>query len=584
MTSFSIQSYPFTPGIDQASSDPMLHNWPVVYVLSDAGAKPGTPGSIYFGETLNFSARMRQHLESSEKQALSTVQVVLDETFNKSVCLDLESQLIKLAAGDGTYAVLNRNDGVVDANYYDRAHYRQVFDEVFYKLRELGIFERTIPQIINSQLFKLSPFKALNTDQAAAVEDILEGLSYDLQDQERPRSILVVQGDPGTGKTIVAIYLMKLMVDIATQRDEEDIDRDTMFSEFFLPGHREAFQDLHVGLVIPQQSLRDSIRKVFAQTPGLSKSMVMSMMEVADDPREFDVLIVDEAHRLSQFGAQAHGTLTKRYKDVNERLFGGARPMASQLEWLKKKAKHVVLLLDSGQSVRPGDIPKAEFDALLSEISKEGRKPYRLYTQMRSEGGNRYIDYVQAILSPHPPTPQPDFLPYEVGIIDDPAELVRRVRQKDAEIGLSRVIAGYAWPWRSRKDPSAIDIDLGEGARMKWNVKDVDWVNSPGSLYEAGSIHTIQGYDLNYAGVIIGEDLQFDPRTEQLVVDRASYFDARGKSNNKMAGQVTTDEMLLEYITNIYSVLMSRGIKGTYIHVVNPALRDYFKRFFPTIG
>lgn len=579
MTSFEVRHYDFDGRWrTRQLRDGKLANWPVVYVLHDGAGR--NKGKIYFGETLSLNSRMRQHLESEQKQSLNTVEVILDETFNKSVCLDLESHLIKLAAGDGSRTVLNRNDGVVDADYYDRPRYQQLFDEVFDELRRLGLFQRTIPEIVNSELFKLSPFKALNTDQAAAVEDILDGLSADLQCSTEPRSITVVQGDPGTGKTIVAIYLMKLMMDIAQARDNEEIDRDTMFSEFFLPGHREAFKDLRIGLVIPQQSLRKSVQNVFATTPGLRKDMVMTMFDVADADEDYDVLIIDEAHRLSQYAVQAHGSLTKRYKEVNARLFHGERPTASQLDWARARAKHVILLLDSGQSVRPGDISKAEFEALLDELGSEQRPTYRLHTQMRAQGGNDYIDYIKQVFSPFPPSTRLEFGDYELGLVDDPARLNALIREREQRHGLARIVAGYAWPWRSKKDKTQIDIDLGPGAQWQWNTTDVDWVNSHTAVEEAGSIHTVQGYDLNYAGVIIGPDLRYDLDDERLVVDRGSYADRAGKRNNTMGGVPTTDEMLLRYITNIYTVLLTRGIKGTFLHVVDPGLREYLGRFF----
>lgn len=583
MTSFRIEPYPFTvEGLELTHQVPNLVNWPVVYVLDNGDARPTGKGSIYFGESMSFASRMKQHLDSPGKQELTTVRVIVDDTFNKSACLDLESHLIRYAAGDGVYEVLNRNDGVVDANYYDRDRYRRVFDDIFEELRAHGVFHRTIPEIINSELFKLSPFKALNYDQAIAVEDILEGLVEDLA-HDGTFPFTIVHGDPGTGKTVVAIYLAKLVMDIAQHRDGDEVDRDTMFSDFFLPDIREQFQGMRIGLVVPQQALRSSIKKVFKKTPGLDDSMVVTMFEVAEDPEPYDLLIVDEAHRLSQYAAQAHGSLTKKYKDINKALFGSDDGQ-SQLDWLRHRTKHAVLMLDTGQSVRPADIPKATFEALVDEAHRAGRKPHRLRTQMRSRGGDSYIDYVQAVLNQTEPSPIQDFTPYEVGLVDDPRTLFDKIRSRDAEHGLSRIVAGYAWKWVSKKAKNQFDIDLGQGVRLQWNTRLTDWVGSKTSLEEAGSIHTIQGYDLNYAGVVIGPDLRYDPDTDRLYIDRANYFDAAGKKNNTMGGQVTTDEMLFQYIVNIYTVLLTRGIHGTYIHVVDPGLRSYFKRFFTTIG
>ncbi|MGO3879506.1 MAG: DUF2075 domain-containing protein, partial [Agrococcus casei] len=162
---------------------------------------------VYVGESLNAESRMRQHLVSQDKQNLQWVRVVLDETFNKSACLDLESFLIRMFSGDGQLEVLNSNAGITDADYYDRESYSRTFDAVFEQLRtQEHLFKRTLPEIINSDLFKLSPFKALNHDQAIAVEDILDGLFADLE--EGQPSTAVIQGSPGTGKTVVAIYLL----------------------------------------------------------------------------------------------------------------------------------------------------------------------------------------------------------------------------------------------------------------------------------------------------------------------------------------------------------------------------------------
>lgn len=105
--------------------------------------------------------------------------------------------------------------------------------------------------------------------------------------------------------------------------------------------------------------------------------------------------------------------------------------------------------------------------------------------------------------------------------------------------------------------------------------------DSPTSINEVGSIHTAQGYDLNFAGVIIGPDLRYDPVARRLFIVRDSYFDTKRKSNNKMLGFEYTDEDLLTYIANIYAVLLTRGIRGTYVYVCDPELRKYLADFIP---
>mgnify|MGYP000482258452 CR=1 FL=1 len=111
---------------------------------------------------------------------------------------------------------------------------------------------------------------------------------------------------------------------------------------------------------------------------------------------------------------------------------------------------------------------------------------------------------------------------------------------------------------------------------MRWNSTASDWINSPNSVEEVGSIHTVQGYDLNYAGVIIGPELGYDEATGRITFNRDKYFDVKGKENNQKLGLVYSDEDLLQYVLNVYRVLLTRGIRGTYIYIVDEKLRRNF--------
>lgn len=570
MTSFRVEELPFSHGQAPAwtTVDPKYSNWPVVYVLN------GTE-DVYVGETLNLGARMRSHADSATKATLTGLRVVLDETFNKSVCLDLESMLIKLFAGDGVFEVLNRNEGITNADYYRRADYQKTFDEVFAELKSRGLFTRTIRQIENSDLFKLSPFKALNQDQAVAVTDIVEGLFADLSIGTDGTS--VVQGDPGTGKTIVAIYLLKLLRDIELRNPHEDPDTDSMFSEFFTPGHAELLQGARIGFVVPQQSLRASIKRVFARTPGLSADMVLSAYDVGESAEDFDILVVDEAHRLNLRANQSTGVLNKKFADITTNMFGQDDLTKTQLDWIVAKSRIQILLFDPLQTVRPADLSKATVRAVVDAARQDGRY-YRLVSQMRVEGGADYIEYVRGVLSPNPPTPRA-FGSYDLRFFDDLTAMRDEILKLDAEVGLARIVAGFAWPWISRKEKSAHDIEV-DGLSLRWNTTAQDWINAKGSVHEVGSIHTVQGYDLNYAGVIIGPDLRFDEVTQGIVLDRASYFDKKGKENNPKLGINVSDEALFSYVVNIYAVLLTRGIRGTFVYVCDPALRDHLRPYF----
>jgi DUF2075 family protein len=589
MTPFKIEHLKFTSeSVSKwAPGDHRNTNWPVVYVLDDATAsrptlRGGRLNDVYVGESRNAVARMRQHLVAPDKRHLSTVRVIVDESFNKSVCLDLESYLIRMLAGDGSYRVLNRNDGITESDYFDRDRYQASFLEVFDQLRRDGVFTRSIPEIENSDLFKLSPFKALTLDQAVAVEGILEGLFEDLG--SGATSTTVVQGEPGTGKTVVAIYMLKLLVDIANSVPTEDLDSDSLFSEFFGGEYKKRLSGIRIGLVVPQQSLRNSIKKVFKKTPGLKPDMVMTAFEVGESDEHFDLLIVDESHRLNQRANQPSGVQNKKFQVITEKLFGTDDTTKTQLDWIRAKSTHQILLLDAAQSVRPADLPPEVLSQLV-ERARAANRNYPLATQMRVRAGADYVGYVRRIFSTDvggvsvPMRPE-TFEGYDLRMFDSVADMHAEIRRLDDEVGLSRLLAGFAWAWATKADKSAYDIEL-PGVQLRWNGSQTDWIASATSLEEVGSIHTVQGYDLNYAGVTIGPDLRYDASSGRLVVDRSQYFDKKGKENHAVLGKVYTDEDLLRFISNIYAVLLTRGIRGTFNYVFDPALRVHLQQFIP---
>ncbi|MCR6711420.1 MAG: DUF2075 domain-containing protein [Demequina sp.] len=572
-----IERHPFTPQALAAWQDATNRhrNWPVVYTLTNTR-------EVYVGETVNAAARMRQHLDAKEKQHLEEVRIILDDTFNKSACLDLESFLIRMFSGDGQLTVLNRNDGVTDANYFQRETYREQFEQIFEQLRTQGLFAKRIPEIVNSDLFKLSPFKALNADQEAVIEDILEGLFRDLE--ANADSTAVIQGGPGTGKTIVAIYLLKLIADIRARNDVDTGESDTPFSEFFTEGYPQVLAGARIGLVVPQQSLRASIKKVFKRTPGLSVDMVLTPYEVAKSPTPFDLLIVDETHRLTQYAAQAMGTLTKEYREISKRL---ARPGEdwedlTQIDWIVRSSRHQIFLLDEGQSVRPADVPHAALEALRAN-ARDSERRYRLRSQMRVAAGDDYLAFVRGLLSDKEPDAVAGFSGYDLRFFDRADAMYQAIREREAKHGLARLVAGYGWKWNSKgasEDEFVWDIEV-DGLRLCWNRTAADWINSPTSIREVGSIHTVQGYDLNYAGVIIGPELYLDRVAGRICLNRDSYFDTKGKAANNLRGITYSDEDVLAMVKNAYNVLLTRGMRGTYVYVVDPALRAHLRRFFP---
>lgn len=319
--------------------------------------------------------------------------------------------------------------------------------------------------------------------------------------------MIVIQGDPGTGKTVVAIYMIKLFVDIKRFTSLEDLDIESRFSSFFTELNQRLLQSLRIGLVVPQQSLRESIKKVFRKTPGLDPSMVMPPFDVGEADGTFDLLLVDETHRLNQRASQPSGVLNAKFATITSDLFGADDTSKTQLDWIRSKSRNQIFLLDAAQSVGPADLPLELLSDLVADTREAGRY-FQLRTQMRVQAVLDFISYIRCILDPLSSISQVRraFGECDFRGFDNVENMREEIFSRNSEVGLSRLVAGFAWEWKSKMNKSAFDIEIGS-TRLRWNSTPTDWIASSNALEEVGSIHTVQGYDLNYVGVIIGLDL-----------------------------------------------------------------------------
>jgi len=499
-------------------------DWPVVYIIEDSENK-----EAYVGETINVFSRSKQHYDLPERKKLKNIHVITGSTYNKSATLDLESSLIQYMAADGSRVLQNANGGLKNHNFYDKEVYQSKLATIWGWLKKQKIVHKEIIDIENSDLFKYSPYKSLTESQANFVKDIFA----DIKDNKA--TTYIVNGQPGTGKTVLATYLVK-----------------------YLKEHKET-KHLKIGLVIPVGSLRKTIKSVFTNIKGLSAKMVVTPSEVARE--DFDLVIVDEAHRLKR--RKNLGAAFGAYDKTNIAL--GLDKEATHLDWIMKKSKSQVFFYDKDQSVMPSDIGPDQFSVVKA-------LHYNLTEQLRVAAGEKYINFIINLLNVR--NTDVGFGKHDLKLYDNLQKMVDDIKKKDKKFGLSRMVAGYAWPWVSNpnrsESPAEFDIEI-DGCKLKWNSVAEDWVNSVNSVNEVGCIHTTQGYDLNYVGVIIGPELSYDPILKQMVVNKSHYHDRNGHAG------VTDPKELERYIINIYKTLLVRGIKGTYIYVVDENLREYFR-------
>ncbi|KAA2243832.1 DUF2075 domain-containing protein [Chitinophaga agrisoli] len=534
--------------------------WPVVYLLKEKNKKKL---NAYVGETIDIITRLTTHLNHPEKSKLNEVYLLSGKKFNKSAALDIEANCIKYLSGDGMYNLLNANLGLADHSYYQKEElYYEIFRSIWDKFLELKIVKHTLRQIDNSDLFKYSPYKALSTEQTKSLILILESLLDD-----RYKNI-VIEGGAGSGKTVLAVFLFKLL-----HTAEEDFN----FSAFGPEDQRivdlvhqlkQKLPNPKMALIIPVDSFRSTVKKIFRHVEGLSADMVVGPADLGKN--RYDIVLVDEAHRLRRRVNLGNyfGDFDRVSADLNI-----DKETGDELDWVIKQSDKSIFFYDEFQSIRPSDVLQEKFDSLKNAPKT---KTEYLNSQFRVKGGLKYVNFIDRLLKGDLINTKEKIKlrKYDFLLFNDLEQMINHIKEKDRVEQLARVVAGFAWPWLSKKNKNAIDIRMGT-LELRWNSAAAkDWINSKNAINEIGCIHKIQGYDLNYTGIIFGNEIGYEKG--KIIIRKDNYYDRNGKNSIKDLAQ------LKDFIINIYKTMMLRGIKGTYIYVCDEGLREYFARYIPS--
>ena len=350
--------------------------------------------------------------------------------------------------------------------------------------------------------------------------------------------VMIVEGGPGTGKSVVAINLLVQMIEmglLAKYVSKNAAPREVYQARLSGSMTKTRYRSLFVG------------SGTFVSTPN----------------NDLDVLIVDEAHRLREQGGL--------YGNVGEH----------QVKEIIFSAKSSIFFIDENQQVTIDDVGSKETIKQFAKQKGAEVIEYELPSQFRCNGSNGYIAWLDDLLSirntANKTLAKREF---EFEVFDDPAALHEAIVARNNQ-NKARVVAGYCWPWiTKKKNPTGYDIVIGDYKR-RWNL-DVDgslWIMQPNSIDQVGCIHTCQGLELQYVGVIIGPDLivrdgqvvtQPDKRAKQ---DKTIFGWKTRLKNNP---QETTAQLDL-IIKNTYRTLMTRGMKGCYVYSEDGETRAYFR-------
>lgn len=355
------------------------------------------------------------------------------------------------------------------------------------------------------------------------------------------KQVLIVQGGPGTGKSVVAI---NLLVKLTSKK---------YLAQYVTKNAAPR--------AVYETKLKGSFKK-----SEISNFFTGSGSFINTMPNIFDALIVDEAHRLNAKSGM--------FKNLGE----------NQIKEIIQSAKFSIFFIDENQKVAIHDIGEIdEIKYWANELSADVSE-LELNSQFRCNGSDGYLAWLDHILQIRETANTfLDHEEYDFKVFDNPSDLRDLIFEKNQINNKARLVAGYCWPWISKKDINAKDISFPEyNFAMKWNLTEdgMKWVIQPESVNEIGCIHTCQGLEVDYVGVIIGEDLIVRDGVVLIDPSKRDSNDStvRGYKSLLKENSLQTKELLRGIIKNTYRTLMTRGMRGCYIYCVDKETNEYFKQ------
>ncbi|WPK10293.1 DUF2075 domain-containing protein [Lysinibacillus louembei] len=480
----------------------------------------------------------------------------LIEDFNE----DVRERPIKLKPCAYVHNYLVReNDPMLDSHYAEHIEKAPVF-----RKGEVEKLRRFIKQFIKYgdqndiigaiDSGRIKPSKSLQDSMAAMLEGNQEFVMIDDQKivyeqildyaqmsiANDTKGVFIVKGGPGTGKSVLAINLLVQLI------------QDDYFAMYVTKN--SAPRNVYA------TKLKGTMKKKSIDNLFKGSGSFHSM-----DQNELDILIVDEAHRLNEKSGL--------FSNLGE----------NQVKELMNSAKFSIFFIDEAQRVTLKDIGSVE---LIKEFAKElDIEIYEgeLASQFRCDGSDGYIAWLDDVLEIRETANENDLgMDYDIQIFDSPNKVLQQIKSKNESNNKSRLVAGYCWEWISegKNNRDVHDIVIKEhDFSISWNLGNDIWAIAQESVDEAGCIHTCQGLEFDYVGVIIGDDLRFEDGkvitdyTKRAKTDQSIKGIKKRMKENPEAATKEVDAI----IRNTYRTLMTRGQKGCYVYCTDKELAKYLK-------
>jgi len=557
---------------EKSHDDELIFEYPTVYVISDKqgeNRKDQVPEfTVYVGETSNIGQRTRQHLDDDAKiredwkklkdSANAEMMVVGDQYFNKSLTLDIENRLMMYLLSVDHIQHLNNRRTNPQRKYFMSDQFDQIFSGVWEALRnkkpELFPVQKDVE---NSAIFKASPFHSLNEKQLAGKNEILNRVEQVLTrakkvDNEKA-AVIFIAGQAGTGKTVLLSNLFNDLVNSQLTDDQAVtllINHNEQLTVYKQIAHKLGLDRDNEDVVSKPTHFINEHKK-----PGSKKA---------------DVILVDEAHLLWTQGKQS-------YQGQN------------QLDDLLKLAKVVIIVFDKYQILTTEEYMDDEAIRELEAIASRTGNTITLDGQERMDANVETIDWLHNLAIKQQLDKIPEDARYDLRVARTPEELYQKIKSLDQAKGnvpasLARMLATFDWKFvggRKPADSKTWNVKVGS-LELPWNLqvkvsrkqkkknKTLAWAEQPQTIGEVGSTFTIQGFDLNYAGLIIGPSVTY--RDGKIVFNPSASMNGHATKHRTWKGKsILVAEELLR---NELNVLLTRGVHGLYIYAVDDALQQ----------
>jgi len=357
---------------------------------------------------------------------------------------------------------------------------------------------------------------------------------------DKQKATLIIKGGPGTGKSVIAINLM---------------------ADLLLKGYNAHY-------ATGSRAFTQTLRKIIGARGSVQFKYFNSYMDV--EPNTLDVLICDEAHRLR---TSSNNRYTPKKMKSNE----------TQIDEIIRAAKVSVFFIDDDQVVRPGEIGSVAYIKEAADKNKCKVFEYELDIQFRCSGSDAFVNWINNTLGIKRTANVLWDLKeeFDFKIFNSPDALEAAIREKSEKGFTARMTAGFCWPWSLPDDNGNLEDDVVIGRYERpWNAKPESkklakgiplsnlWAYDPNGINQIGCIYTAQGFEFDYAGVIIGNDLTYDFETQSW----------KGNSENSADSVVKrSKDQFLQLTKNTYRVLLSRGMKGCYVYFLDKETEKFFK-------